>query len=268
MLEILQYSFFQNALIWWILISIMSSILWVFVVMRKEANVTHSISNFLFLWIAISFLFSWNYYFFAFLFWIIASLILFFIERTNFVTKESSKEIISQLWIAWAIFTISLLNNLTLDINSLLFWSILFINKNDLIILFFLTIIIIFLFKIFHKNFLRIILAEDIARSLWLKVSLYNFVFLLILSFFIAISLKIFWILLIWAFLVIPANISKIVSNNLKNVFIFSFLISIFATVFWIIGSYFLNTWTWATIVLILIMIFLFSIIYKKTLKN
>lgn len=245
----------------------MSSILSVFVVMRKEANVTHSISNFLFLWIAVSFLLNWNYYLYAFLFWIIWATILFFIERTNFITKESSKEIISQLWIAWAIFCISLLDNLTLDINSLLFWSILFINQSDLIILFLLSIVIIFLFKIFSKKFLRVILAEDIARSLWIRVWIYNYVFLLILSFFIAISLKIFWILLIWAFLVIPANISKIISNNLKNVFIFSFIISIFSTIFWIYFSYLLNTWTWATIVLILIIIFLVSIIYKKTLK-
>lgn len=265
MLDILNYNFFQNALIWWILVSLISSFLWLFIIMRKEANITHSISNFLFLWIAVSFLLNWNYYIYAFLFWIIASLFIFFIEKTKFITKESSKEIISQAWIAWWLFLLGFLNNLTLDINSLFFWNILFINNFDLVILLILLILISVFFLLFWRNFLIIILNEDIARSRWISVWLYNYFFLLILSIFIALSLKIFWIMLIGAFLVIPTNISKIISNNLKKVLIFSVLISLFSTIFWIFISYYLWTWTGASIILTMILIFILTIILKRS---
>jgi len=264
MLEILNYSFFQNALIWWILIWIISSILWVFVVMRKEANITHSISNFLFLWIATSLFFNWNYYLFAIIFWVIASLLIFFIEKTKFITKESTKEIISQTWIAWWIFLIWFIGNLQLDINSLLFWNILLINNVDLILISILFIFTISFFIIFWKKFLAIIINEDIANAKWIKVDFYNLFFLVFLSLFIWVSIKIFWVFLIWAFLVIWANTSKILGNSLKQVFIFSIIISLFSVIFGLFWSYFIWTSSGATIVLLLVFIFIISILYKK----
>lgn len=264
MFEILKYSFFQNALLAWILISLISSVLWVFIVMRKEANVTHSIANFLFLWVAVSLFLNWNYYLFALIFAIIWSFLIYFIEKTKFITSESTKEIISQAWIAWGIFILWFIWNLTLDINNFLFWSILFINKSDLIILWILLFVIYILLYFFSKNFLSIIINEDIAKSRWLKVDLYNLCFLIILSIFIALSIKMFWIMLIWAFLIIPANIAKIVSRSLKNVFIFWIIFSTLSVIIWLFTSYFLWTSSSATIVLILIIFFIIALINKR----
>ncbi|MDD3793531.1 MAG: metal ABC transporter permease [Candidatus Gracilibacteria bacterium] len=264
MLEILKYSFFQNALLGGILISLISSVLGVFIVMRKEANVTHSIANFLFLGVAISLLLNGNYYLFAFIFAIIGSLLIYFIEKTKFITSESTKEIISQAGIAGGIFTIGFLGNLTLDINNFLFGSILFINKTDLIILSILLFLIYIFLYFFSKNFLSIIINEDIAKSRGINVDLYNLGFLIILSIFIALSIKMFGIMLIGAFLIIPANIAKVVSNSLKNVFIYGIIFSILSVIIGLFVSYFLGTSSSATIVLILIIFFIISLITKK----
>lgn len=264
MFEILKYSFFQNALIWWILISLIASVLWVFVVMRKEANINHSIANFLFLWIAVSLLLSGSYYLYGFLFWIIGSFLIYFIEKTWSITNESTKEIISQTWLAGWIFTIWFLWNLTLDINNFLFWSILFVNKVDIYLLLILLILMYLLLFFFWRNFLSIIINEDIAKSRWLKVNFYNLWFLIFLSVFIWISIKIFWILLIWAFLVIPANTAKILWKWVKEVFIYSNILAIFSSIFWLFLSYFLWTSAWASIVLVLIILFFLSLVLKK----
>lgn len=268
MFDILSYTFFQNALIWWALIALISAILWVFIVMRKEANITHSIANFLFLWVAISLLFNWNYYLYAFIFWIISSIIIFYIEKTDFVTKESTKEIISQAWIWWWILVISYLDNLTIDINNFLFWSMLFINKWDILIISVLLIIMYILFYKFKDNFISLILNQDIAKTNWINIDRYNLFFLIFLSIFIWISIKIFWILLIWAFLIIPANIWKLLSSSLKNTFLYSSIISLTSVILWLFLSYYLETTSSATIVLILVFIFLISIIIRKKSKS
>ncbi|MDQ7009218.1 MAG: metal ABC transporter permease [Candidatus Gracilibacteria bacterium] len=267
MLEILNYSFFQNALIGGILIGIISSILGVFIVMRKEANITHSISNFLFLGIAVSLFLNGNYYLFAIIFGIIASLLIFFIEKTKFITKESTKEIISQTGIAGGIFLIGFIENLQLDINSFLFGNILLINNTDLILIFILFILTIIFFIIFGKNFLAITINEDIAKAKGIKVDLYNLFFLIFLSLFIGVSIKIFGIFLIGAFLIIGANTSKILAKSLKQVFIFSIIISLFSVIFGLFASYFLGTSSGATIVLLLVLIFITSLFYKKIIK-
>jgi len=264
MLDILRYDFFQNALIWWILISLLSWILWVLVVMRKEANITHSISNFLFLWVTVSLFFSWNYYFYAFLFWIIGSLIIFFLEKTNLITRESTKEIISQIWMSLAIFMIWFLQNLSLDINNFLFWSILFINNYDLIIVSVLVFVWYTLLYFYWRKFLAIIINEDISRSMWIRVNYYNLFFLVFLSVFLWVSIKIFWILLIWAFLVIPSNIWKIFWNSIKKVFFISVCSSLFSVIFGLFLSYYLWTSTSSTIVLTLLFIFFVWVAFKK----
>lgn len=264
MLEILQYSFFQKALISGILISIISWILWVFIILRKEANITHSISNFLFLGIATSLFFAGNYYIFGIFFAILASFLIFFIENSKIITNESIKEIIWQTWLASGIFIISFLGNMTLDINNLLFWNILFTNFLDIILVLILLFCWIILFFFFWKNFLKITISKDLALSSVKNIKFYELWFLIFLSIFIAISVKIFWILLISAFLVIPANISKILARSLKNIFLFSIFFSIFAVIIWLFSSYFLKTSAWSTIVLILIIIFIFSLILKR----
>ncbi|MBS9783993.1 metal ABC transporter permease [Candidatus Gracilibacteria bacterium] len=264
MFEILQYTFFQNALISGLLLALISSILGVFIVMRKEANITHSISNFLFLGIALSLLLEGNYYFFAFLFGIFASLLIFFIEKTDFITKESTKEIISQGGIAGAIFTLGFLQNLSLDINSLLFGSILLVEKQDILMIFGLLVIVLILFFTFGKKFLGVIINRDIAKTSGISVNLYNFFFLILVSVFIALSIKIFGILLIGAFLVIPANTAKILGKNIKQVFIFSSLLAWISVILGLFGAHFLETSTGASIVLVLILFFILSLIFKK----
>lgn len=264
MLDILQYSFFQNAVAWWLLISLIAWFFWVFVIMRKESNITHSISNFLFLGIALSLLLQWNYYLYSFIFAIIASLLIYFLENTRLITNESSKELISQWGIAGWIFTLSLIPTLQLDINSLLFGSILSITHTDLWMVGAFAIIFLITLSVFGKQFLAVTLNQSIAKTKWINISVYNFWFLLLLSIFIALSIKIFWILLIWAFLVIPANSSKIVSNNLKQMFILSVIFSVAWLMIWLLSSYYLETSTWATIVLSLLIIFIIALLKKR----
>lgn len=264
MLDILQYSFFQNALIWWVMIALIAWIFWVFVVMRKESNITHSISNFLFLWIALSLLLEWDYYAYSVIFALIASTLIYFLEKTKLVTNESSKELISQWWMAGGIFILSLITHLQLDINSLLFWSILAISVNDLWMIWAFWIIFFILFLSFWRNFLAVTLNENIAKTKWIHVWIYNFLFVLLLAFFIALSIKIFGILLIGAFLVIPANSAKIISYSLKQTFILSAIFSVIWLLIWLLGSYYIEASTGASIVLSLLWIFILTLFVRK----
>lgn len=264
MLDILQYSFFQNALIWWVMIALIAWVSWVFVVMRKESNIAHSISNFLFLGIALSLLLEWNYYLYSLIFAVLSSILIYFLEKTKVVTNESSKELISQWWMAGWIFILSLITHLQLDINSLLFWSILSISTDDIWMIWIFWILFTLLFITFWKNFLAVTLNENIAKTKWIKVWIYNFWFLLLLSFFIALSIKIFGILLIGAFLVIPANSAKVISNNIKQMYLYSVIFAVLWLVVWLWSSYYLETSTWATIVLSLLAIFIVNLWIKK----
>lgn len=264
MLEILSYWFFQKALMAWILVSLISWALWTLVVLRREPNITHAIANILFLGIVVSLFFSGNYYFFWVLFAIIWVVLLTLLEKYTLTSRESSKEILSQVWLAGWIFLVGLLGNLQIDVFSFLFWNILFVDIQDIILLLSMLIVWIILSLLFWKKILRVTLSPDIAKSQGIKVSAYEFWYLIYLSIFIALSLKIFGVLLLWAFLVLPGNIGKIASRSLRWVFIYATIFSLLSVILWLFGSYYLDTSAGASIVLILWCIFFWYIVFKK----
>ena len=264
MFEILSYWFFQKALIAGVLVSLISGVLWSLVVLRREPNITHSIANILFLWIVVSLFFSGNYYIFWVIFAIIWVLLLTLLEKFTRTSRESSKEILAQIWLAGGIFLIWLLGNLQIDVFNFLFWNILFVDTQDIFLLLWMLWVWIFLSIFFGKKILRVTLSPEISKSQWIRTSLYEFWYLIYLAIFIALSLKIFGVLLLWAFLVLPGNIWKIASRSLKWVFIYATVFSFVSVIIWLFSSYYFDTSAWATIVLILWIIFLSHIIFKK----
>lgn len=267
MLEILSYEFFQKALLAWVLVSLISWILGSLVVLRREPNITHAIANILFLGIVVSLFFSGNYYVFGIIFALLWVILLTLLEKYTLTSRESSKEILSQVWLAGWIFMVWLLGNLQIDVFNFLFWNILFVDSGDIMLLIWMLIIWGILSVFFWKKMIRVTLSPEIAKSQWIRTSLYEFWYLIYLAIFIALSLKIFGVLLLWAFLVLPGNIWKIASHSLKWVFIYATIFSLLSVIVWLFWSYFFDTSAWATIVLILWIIFLSLILFKKFYK-
>lgn len=264
MLEILSYWFFQNALIAWVLVSLIAGSLGTLVVLRREPNITHAIANILFLWIVTSLFFSGNYYLFWVIFALLGVIFLMLIEKYSSTSRESSKEILSQIGLAGWIFFVWLMGNMQLDVFSFLFGNILFVSGADIYLITAMLIVGIIAMMFFGKKILRVTLSPEIAKSQGLKVSLYEFWYLLYLGLFIAFSIKIFWVMLLGAFLVLPANIGRSLSKNLGWVFIIATIISLFAVISWLFISYFFDTSAGASIVLLLGILFFLSVIISK----
>lgn len=122
-------------------------------------------------------------------------------------------------------------------------------------------------FFFFGKKFLRVIINEDIAKSQGMPTDWYNFLFLLFLSLFIAVSIKMFGIMLIGAFLIIPPNIAKILATSLRQVFFLTGMLALSALLVGLFGSYLLDTSTSSGIVLVLICFFLIALFWRNIRK-
>lgn len=264
MLEILNYSFFTNALIWWNLIAVIRSIIGVFIVIRREVQISHTISNRVLAGISLG-LFLWiDYNIISVIRAVFIAILIFFINKTKLLTSDSRMELLSQIMMRLSIFLISYLVYLRIDITSLLFGNILAVTKNDLYLLGGISIIWIIFFYFSTKKLLAISISEELAKSKNINSNFYNLSFLILTALLVAFSIKIFWILLLGAFLILPSNIWKILANSIKKVFIFALIVSIFSVNIWLFASYYLNTATWATIVLVLAIMLIISIIIKK----
>ncbi len=103
-----------------------------------------------------------------------------------------------------------------------------------------LSFIVIVTMLIIRNKLTLISLSPEIAQSIGIKKSLYNFIFLIVFSLAVILGLKFLGILLMGALIIIPAAISKIFSWNQKSDMILS---QVFAIVsvnggLWISHSY------------------------------
>lgn len=263
-MEILQYQFFQNALIAWAIIAIWSSLLWNYVVIRREVQIWHTMANASFLWIVVGLILQVSSEISAIIFAIAAAIWVYFLEKTKKITSDSVLEYISQVSMALWIFLLSFLPGLKVDIFSFLFWNILSITQNDIYISLWLLALIIIYFNIFGKILLWNSISYEISKATQKYTELSNITFLILTSLLIAVAIKIFWILLIWAFLVLPANIWKLAWKSFRQMKYISIFSSILSVILWLFWSYYFDASPWATIVLILwIWIIIAAIIWK-----
>jgi zinc transport system permease protein len=266
-MEILSYNFFQNALIAWFFISITSAIIWNYIVIRREVQIWHTIANASFLGIIIWLIFQVSWDITAVIAAIIAATWVYFLEKTKKITNDSIMEYISQISMALWIFLLSFLPWLKVDIFSFLFWNILAVNTVDIYtsaILFIITaIFFFFLWKILLWNSI----SYEISKATQKYWDLANIAFLVLTSLLIALSIKIFWILLIGAFLVLPANIWKLAWNSFKQMKNISLISSVLSVILWLFWSYYFDASPWATIVLILWLWVILAWIYSKIFK-
>ena len=97
-----------------------------------------------------------------------------------------------------------------------------------------------------------------------MRVWAYELGYLFLLTLFLSQAITIFGILLVSAFLVLPANIGKHFGKSLKAMFLIAFASGILATILGLFASYLLDTSAGATMVLLLGVMFLLSVVLGK----
>lgn len=255
--EALGFSFFQRALLVGSLIALIYSQLGVFVVIRKETVITHSIGNFAFLGVALGMLLSLDITLMTFVAAVAGVLMVAWLQINQKLSKDSTLTFSSQVAMAMAIIVISLLEGYRVDLLQFLFGNILAIGAVDVWASLIVTIVVIVALAILGRPMLRIALNTDLAKVSRDKVGLINLIYLLLLAVAIAVGIKTVGVILIAAFLVIPANIAKLLAKDYRSLRIWSMVVAILGVVFGLFFSYFADLPSGATIVAVLGVVFL-----------
>jgi zinc transport system permease protein len=263
-MEIFEFAFFWRALIICLLFSVVSWIFGSLIVFRREVQITHTLSNWALLWIVLWFLFWFNIDIFSSLTAIILVIFIYFLIKNRKITPESVLELSAQVSLALAIFLLWFLSFIKVEINSFLFWSILSSNSLDAIIIFIISLFSVWFFSLFYKKILAISINNNLAILSYKNINLIEFLYYIFLAVIISFGIKIFWILLLWAFLVLPPNIAKLVSKNVNNYLFYAIIFWSISSILWIFLSYYLNSPTGPTIILVLFFLFLLAYFFSN----
>jgi zinc transport system permease protein len=236
-------------------LAVSASIIGCFVVWRKMAYFADSMSHSSLLGIAIGLFFAIDFNIAVLLVALLFAGFLLVLEQKKIIANDSLLGVLSYGFLAVAVIVINSID-LDIDLHSYLFGDILAIGLNDIYFIYsMLVVVLLFVVRYWHELIL-LTLNEDIARAEGVPVFLLKLVFMLILAFFVALSVQFVGALLIGAMLIIPVASARFVSKSALFMLGVSILINIISIISGVFLSMHFDTPTGPSIVAISAAIF------------
>ena len=262
--DILQYGFMQRALLSGIAISIMCSIVGLFLVLKRHSLFGDALAHVAFGGIALG-LFTGVYPILtAYVVAILSAVGVNKLRESTKIPPDSSIAVLLTSGLAIGVILISISGGFTLDLFSFLFGNILLVSNEDLIMILITDAIVVPIIYVLYKRLILIVFDENQAKVSGLNVTWINTLFIVLASITIIASIRLVGVLLISSLIVIPNITALLLGKGFKKTILISCAISVFSVVFGIVASYYVNLVPSGTIVLTMVSMFIVTIIVKN----
>jgi zinc transport system permease protein len=253
----------QHALISGAAISLVCSIVGLFLVLRRHSLFGDAMSHVAFGGIAIG-LFTKVYpIWMAFIVSVLAAIGITKLREYTKIPADSAVALLLSSGLAVGVVLISLSNGFTLDLYSFLFGSILLISIQDMMTSIVLCAAVLIIMSIVYRKLIYITFDEEQAKVSGIDVGKLNYLFVVLASITVITSIRLVGVLLISSLTVIPNITAIMFGKGFKKTVLISALVGVFSVLSGITISYILNLSPGGTIVLISIGIFLASVASK-----
>ena len=269
--EIFNYEFVQRAFAAGILIAIVSSILGVFLVLRRFSLIGDGLAHITFGSVAfVMFLgVSPLYITLAALPIVMASsLAILKLTHSKRIQGDAAIGVVSSVGIAAGIILASLSNGYNIDLFSYLFGNILTVTRIELILSFIVFLIVTAIVIIFYNDFFAVTFDEELARTMGIKTGRINAILFLLTAVAAVLAMKVAGIMLVSAMLILPPLTALQLSLSFKLTIIAAVFFSILSVICGIIAAFLLNLPAGGTIVIFNIGFLLFISGAKKILPS
>lgn len=260
-IELFQFPFMQRALLGGIATGLMGGMLGSFTVLRQLSFFSDALGHSALLGISLGFLLGINPSFIVLPFAVLFALgVTYLLERTKLWT-DALLNIIYSASLAIAVITLSFVGQYKGGLNNLLFGDILAVRDLDLAFSGLLLIVCTVFVLLTLRTQMLITLHEPSAIARGVAVSTHRTIFIILLSLVVAISIKAIGVLLVSAFVVIPACAARLLSRTFTNYVILSAAIGALSAVLGMILSASFNLPSGPSIVVIQLAIFLVAVV-------
>lgn len=263
-IELFQFPFMQRALIGGVLTGIMGGLLGSFTILRQLSFFSDALGHSALLGISLGLLFGLNPSTVLLPFAVVFALaVTYLLEHTRLWT-DALLNIIYSSSLAIAIITLSFIGQYKGGINTLLFGDILAVRNADLILSVTLLCICLVFLGLTLRTQMMITLNESMAIARGVSVSTHRTAFIVLLSLVVGVSIKAIGVLLVSAFVVIPACAARLLSRNFTTHILFSAGVGAVSAVIGIVFSAFFNLPSGPSIVVIQLAIFFVTILLPR----
>lgn len=255
-MAILEYSFFQNALIGSLFASILCGFIGTYIVTRRLVFISGGITHASFGGIGIGIYSGVNPILSAMLFAIFSACGVQWMSQRGGLREDSAIAVFWTLGMSIGIIFCFLSPGFMPDLSSFLFGSILTIGRYDLWLLFGLTTIVILTFTLFFRPILSVSFDDNFARSQGLPVAFIEYMMMILIAMTIVSTLRLVGIVLAISLLTIPQMTANLFTFSFKRIIFFSIIIGWVDCLAGLGISYMLNVPSGAAIIFVSIIVY------------
>ncbi|MEM2139553.1 metal ABC transporter permease [Nitrososphaera sp.] len=264
-LEILEFGFMQRALIAGVAVAITTSVIGLFLVLRKNSLFGDALSHVAFGGIAVGLVAGvyplWTGLGLA----IAGALGITKLRQSTKVPADATVAILLSSGLALGILLVSASGGFTLDLFSFLFGSILLVSVNDTLAILAMAGAILSIVILLYKKLVYITFDEEQARVSGLPIAHLNYLFVVLASVAAVVSMRLVGILLVSSLIVIPNVTALLFGKGFKKTALISVAVSVFSVITGIAVSYAFNLAPAGTIVLVQVAVFVAALVVRHS---
>ncbi len=255
-MELLTYTFFQNAIIGSLLASILCGIVGTYIVTRRLVFISGGITHASFGGIGLGVYFGINPVVSAMLFAVASSLGVQWLSHRGNIREDSTIAFFWTLGMSIGIICCFLSPEFMPDLNSYLFGSLLTIGTADLVLLGMLTLAVSVLTVIFFRSIVSVAFDPVFSRAQQLPVSIIEYTLMAIIAMTIVATLRMVGIVLAISLLTIPQMTANIFTYSYKRMILLSIVFGWIDCLAGLAVSYTLNVPSGASIIFVSIIVY------------
>jgi zinc transport system permease protein len=265
--EILHYDFVQRAILAGILIGAISSLLGVFLVLRRFSLIGDGLAHVTFGSVAVVLLIGISPFYVtlaALPIVMISSLVILKLTSTKRIQGDAAIGIVSSIGIASGIILASLSGGYNLDLFSYLFGNILTVNQTELLLAFIVFIVVAATVIFFYDDLFALTFDEELAKTMGIKTGKINTILFMLTAVAAVLAMRVAGIMLVSAMLILPPLTALQLSISFRMTIIASLIFSVLSVISGVIISFLLNLPAGGTIVIMNVVFLLLVFGVKK----
>lgn len=263
-LSLLQAGFVQRAFIISIIIAILSSVLSVFIVLKKISLIGDGLAHTAFGGIALGYYLNFIPLWVAGVTVVLGSLGITKAIRSTRISSDAAVAVFLQLGLAGGIVLISVARGFGVSLESLLFGSVLLVDYGQITIATAVAAITLGIMFLFFKEIVYVTFDETQARAAGIRTWFFDYLISVLSGIVVIVAIPIVGILLISSLLVLPALTSTQIAKSFRQTIILSPIIGLLTVTVGLLLSLIINSAPGGTIVLTGIVILAIAFVAKK----
>ena len=267
-MELLQYTFFQHALIGSLLASIVCGIIGTYIVTRRLVFISGGLTHASFGGIGMGLYTGISPILSAAIFSVLSAFGVEWLSKRKDMREDSAIAGIWSLGMALGVIFIFLTPGYAPNLSAYLFGNILTVSTGDIIWIAALALLLVVLFTLFLREIVYVAFDRDFAVTQGLPVKWIEYVMMFFSAVTIVLSIRLVGIMLLMSLLTLPQITVNLFTSDFKKIIFGSIAIGFLGCVFGLVLSYLLNVPSGAFIILVLVLFFLIVKAIKAVLKR